>query len=81
MKILIYGGWKDNNGPSNVVKSLILNSDEDLMYIKSSNKIIKGFEIFFKLIRSDIVVTSGIVSFRFQNILKKMNKNLNYNDT
>ena len=74
MKILIYGGWKDNNGPSNVVKSLILNSDEDLMYIKSSNKIIKGFEIFFKLIRSDIVVTSGIVSFRFQNILKKMNK-------
>lgn len=78
MKIFLYGNWKTNAGPSNVTRSLIENSDDDLSYIKSSNKIIKNLELLIKIYKSDIVISSGIMPMYTQKVVKMMNKKFVY---
>lgn len=59
MKILLYGNWKSNSGPSNVNRSLIQHSDKDLIHIKHpENKILRITELLFKSLFCDVVVFS-----------------------
>ena len=59
-KILFVGQYKGNNGPCNVNKEYIRALTQSFNYIKSSNKVFKTMEIFFKCIRSKMLVISGI---------------------
>lgn len=76
--MFLYGDWQSNAGPSNVTRSLIENSDEDLLYLKSKNKILKNVELIAKIYKSDIVVSSGIMPDKTQKKIKLMNKKMVY---
>lgn len=58
MKIFLFGGWRHNVGPENVNRSLIQHADNDLLYVKSSNKVLRLIEAFLDLIVCDVVVFS-----------------------
>lgn len=76
MKILLFGDWRENAGPANVNKSLIKHSDKDLLYIKSQSKILRFFETFYKLFRSDIVVFSAYGGLKMFKWSKKLGKKI-----
>lgn len=76
MKILLFGDWRENAGPANVNKSLIKHSDKDLLYIKSQSKILRFFETFYKLFRSDVVVFSAYGGMRMFKWSKKLGKKI-----
>lgn len=59
MKILLYGNWKSNGGPSNVNRSLIQHSDKDLVRIcHPESKILRIMELLIKTIFCDVVIFS-----------------------
>lgn len=60
-QFFLLGEWRLNAGPSNVNKSLVLNSDKNMSYIHSSNRILKRLERFRSLFYPTIVV-SGLAS-------------------
>lgn len=57
-QFFLLGEWRSNTGPSNVNKSFVLNSDKEMSYLHSSNRIIKRLER-FKWLYYPVVVISG----------------------
>ena len=78
MKIFLVGDYKKNAGPCNVNKSLIYNSDKDMIYIKNESRLLKLLEIIYKGYSSDIIVVSGLFSNKIINLLKIFHKPLVY---
>ena len=76
MKIFLMGRTDTHAGPSNVNKALIRSADNDLLYIKSKNKIGMLAEIFFKSLRADIIVDSAIYNKAPFYVVKSMKKKL-----
>lgn len=58
-KILLYGEYKANTGPSNVNKFLLDNSENKFMYVKNDGSISKRVERVNKILKSDVVIFSG----------------------
>lgn len=73
-KILLWGEYMMNAGPSNVHRSLINHSNGELNYIKSQNKFIKYIELFWKLFYCDTVVYPTSIPIRDIRIFKFFNK-------
>lgn len=71
------GDWKSNTGPSNVNKSFVLNSDKDMSYLHSSNRIIKRLER-LKSLFYPVIVLSGITSELELRLLKLFRKKIIY---
>ena len=55
-RILFWGNYKENAGPSNVHRSLIENSGGQLDYIRSTNRYLRFLEIRLKVLISDIII-------------------------
>ncbi|MGU8471673.1 glycosyltransferase family 4 protein [Clostridium perfringens] len=60
MKFLFVGDYKENNGPSNVNRNIIMNLDKNYMYISSTKKLIKIIECLLKVLFSKVIVVSGL---------------------
>lgn len=69
--------WNSNTGPTNVNRSLVLNSDKDMSYLHSSNRIIKRLER-FKSIFYPVVVISGVCTDLEIRLLKFFRKKIIY---
>ena len=78
-RIFLYGDWRANAGPSNVNRSFIQNCDDDLIYLKFTNKLLKAFEFLFKVLISRIIIVSGsgLVGSRF-NLIRMLHKKVVY---
>lgn len=59
-RFFLLGGWRANAGPSNVNRSIVLNSDGDMGYIRSSNKIIMRIEKLKWLFYPTILFSGGM---------------------
>lgn len=77
-KILLIGGYRMNAGPDNVNRSLIEHSDSDLLYIHSTNKLLKQFETIYKFIITDVVVLSAGGSKLSLSLIKHFRKKTAY---
>lgn len=55
-RILFWGNYRENSGPSNVHRSLIENSNNELDYIHFKNRYLRALEIRFKVWLSDIII-------------------------
>lgn len=78
MRMLLIGDYRKNAGPSNVNKSLINNSDNELLYIKAKSKFVMIFEILFKAALSDVLIVSGCGSKKYYTLLKPFHKPMIY---
>ncbi len=58
-KILLIGDYKDNGGPPNVNRELLMHSNNRLNCIKSDNKYLKIIETLIKIIFNKTIVISG----------------------
>lgn len=79
-KILFYGNIYENCGPCNVNKALVKNSDKNLYYAHSQNRIIRLVECFFKILAVQVVAISSIwaLSVRICRIAKLFHKKVVY---
>lgn len=66
MKIFIVGDHRTGTGPANVTKEYIRCLDKEALYQKMTGKIARVPELFFKIIRSDVILFSG---YSAQNVL------------
>ena len=55
-KILFWGNYKENAGPSNVHRSFIENSAGKLDYIRSNNRYLRALEIRWKVFFSNVIL-------------------------
>ena len=62
---LFVGEYVGNNGPTNVNLGIVSNLTEEFSHIKASNKYLKVVEIVLKVLRSRVVVVSGISPYTF----------------
>lgn len=76
-RFFLLGGWRCNAGPSNVNRSIVLNSDKDMGYIRSSNKIIMRIERLKWLFYPTILVSGSIPGFEIK-IFKLFRKKIVY---
>lgn len=76
-RFFLLGDWRCNAGPSNVNRSIVLNSDEDMGYIRSSNKIIMRIERLKWLFYPTILVSGSIPGFEIK-IFKLFRKKIVY---
>ncbi|WP_074714613.1 glycosyltransferase family 4 protein [Ruminococcus flavefaciens] len=77
-KIFFYGRYKRNTGPQNVNRALIDLKDSELLYVRFSNKYIRGVETFLKSKLCKCVLISGICTKRSLDLICKNNKNVCY---
>jgi len=78
MKVFLLGLNAINIGPSNVNRSLILNSDSRLDYVKAKNRIIRKVERFFKCFKyKKIIASCGITKGEFV-IVRMFHKQMYY---
>lgn len=73
-KILLWGEYRNNAGPSNVHRSWIENSNDELLHIKSSNKLLKYLELIWKLFLCDVVIYPAYTALRDVRYFKMMGK-------
>lgn len=59
MRIFLVGDYKSGTGPANVTRDLLRSLPGDTLCLKHWNKILRTFEILFKIPKSDAVVFSG----------------------
>ena len=76
-RFFLLGDWRCNAGPSNVNRSIVLNSDKDMGYIRSSNKIIMRIERLKWLFYPTILVSGSIPGFEIK-IFKLFRKKIVY---
>lgn len=76
-QFFLLGEWRFNAGPSNVNKSFVLNSDKNMSYLHSSNRIIKRLERFKLLLYPVVVVSGGATAFEIR-LLKLFQKKIIY---
>lgn len=78
MKAFLLGVYSLNAGPSNVNKSLVINSDNRLDYIKNTNRILRKIERIAKcLYYRRLIISGGITSGELQ-IAKFLHKDIFY---
>lgn len=77
-RILLVGKYKFNAGPANVNRSLIENSDDDLLYLKQDLKVLRLFEFVGKVFCADIILVSGLCSKIMFPIIKLSRKPIIY---
>lgn len=76
-RFFLLGGWRFNAGPSNVNKSIVMNSDKDMGYIHSSNRIIKKLERYKWLFYPIIIISGGVSELEIR-LLKLFRKKIIY---
>lgn len=75
MKIFLIGDYYSGTGPANVTAKYIENIP-GVLYQKTRNKILRTVELFFKIMRSDVLLLSGhskqnILSLRIAHLFNK----------
>lgn len=60
MKILFWGGIKENNGPANINKGIVANLTDRFRYVTARGKCREMAGALWLLLRSDAVVISGV---------------------
>lgn len=72
-RFFLLGDWRCNAGPSNVNRSFVLNSNKDMGYIHSSNRIIKRLERYKWLFYPIVIVSGGLteLELRFLKLFRK----------
>lgn len=78
MKFFLMGGHDINAGPSNVNKSLIANSDGDMLFTHSNNKAIRKLETIVDTIKSDRILISGAASSKNVQLIRILHKRFYY---
>lgn len=78
MAWFLLGGHFLNGGPDNVNQALITSADGKILYIKSTNKLVRVFESFWKILISEKVVVSGACAKRYYDFMKIIHKNFVY---
>lgn len=76
-RFFLLGGWRANTGPSNVNRSIVLNSDGDMGYIRSSNKIIMRIEKLKWLFYPTILISGCFPKFELK-LFKLLRKKIVY---
>lgn len=76
-RFFLLGGWRANAGPSNVNRSIVLNSDGDMGYIRSSNKIIMRIEKLKSLFYSVVIISGGASELEIK-LLRLIRKKIIY---
>lgn len=78
MRCFLLGWHFSNGGPDNINRSLIKNSNGELLYIKSTNKFLRVLESFWKIFISEQVLVSGVCALRYVYFLKILQKKYSY---
>ena len=78
MAWFLLGGHFSNGGPDNVNQALITSADGKILYIKSTNKFVRVFESFWKILISEKVVVSGACAKRYYDFMKIIHKSFVY---
>lgn len=73
-KILFWGNYIENTGPSNVHRSLIENSKNELDYIRFNNRLLRALEIRIKVLQSDIIIYPSYTPAKDVAWFKSLNK-------
>lgn len=61
-RILLWGDYTLNAGPSNVHRSLIMHSDGELDYVKGRRKFVRYIELAWKCLMADVVIMPSFSS-------------------
>lgn len=73
-KILLWAEYKINAGPSNVHRSWIENSNDELLYIKSNNKYLKYIELIWKILFCNVIIYPAYTAIRDVKFFKMLGK-------
>ena len=76
-KFFLLGRWNLNAGPSNVNKSLVENSDKDMGYIRSSNRVVSKLERLKCLFYPATVISGGATDLEIK-LLRLFRKKIVY---
>lgn len=77
-KVFLLGSYQQNSGPANVNRSLIEAADKRLVYIRSTNKVLKKIERFIKDILYRDIIISGPINNTEYLIFKTLKKRIFY---
>lgn len=66
MKVLLFGDWHRNGGPSNVNRSHVMSADDRLVFLKIQNKAFRRFERLFKIFSCKKILFSGSLPLNYE---------------
>lgn len=72
MKVLLFGGWHQNGGPSNVNKTHVMSADDRLVFLKIQNRVFRRFERLFRIFTCEKILFSGSLPLKYEWFICKL---------